>query len=362
MTAPRLTLDLDALAENYHKLRQRGPQAIPQDQAAAVVKANAYGLGVAEVSNRLWQEGCRRFFVAVAEEGVQLRKLLPQAQIYVLAGVTTATQDDLRGHGLLPVLNSLNQCALWAAQGADPAALHIDTGMNRLGLPSDVDFSTLPPLNLELVMTHFARADELDHAMTDQQYERFSQCVDRLQNLGHDFFVSANNTAGALSETTDRGPICRSVDRLGIGLYGVNPQWETAPSSDSPALATVATLEAQVLQVRAVEAGSQVGYGATYQAQKPGRLATVSAGYADGVPRLLSNQGHVGFDGQKLAMVGRISMDSLVVDLPESCALSEGDWVEIYGSAIPVETVARQAQTISYEIFSGLGPRVQRRR
>lgn len=360
MTAPRLRLNLDALAENYHMLRRRGPNAVLPEQAGAVVKANAYGLGAAPVSRRLWQEGCRRFFVAVAEEGVQLRQLLPQAQIYVLAGATKATVDMLRNHGLLPVLNSLNQCALWAGQGNAPAALHIDTGMHRLGLSSDVDVTKLPQLNLELVMTHFARADEAGHEMNGQQFDEFLQCIGKLEKLGRDFFVSTNNTAGALSHIGQGGSNARWVDRLGIGLYGVNPQLETAPSSDARALATVATLEAQVLQVRSVPSGVTVGYGATYGVQKSGRLATVSAGYADGVPRLLSNQGQVGFKGQKLPVVGRVSMDSLVVELPESCALGEGDWVEIFGSTVPVETIARQAQTISYEIFTGIGARVQR--
>lgn len=360
MTAPRLRLNLDALAENYHKLRQRGASAVLPEQAGAVVKANAYGLGVAQVSSRLWQEGCRRFFVAVAEEGVQLRQLLPQAQIYVLAGATTATVDMLRNHGLLPVLNSLNQCALWAGQGDAPAALHIDTGMHRLGLSSDVDVTKLPQLNLELVMTHFARADEAGHEMNGQQFDEFLQCIGKLEKLGRDFFVSTNNTAGALSHIGQGGSNARWVDRLGIGLYGVNPQLETAPSSDARALATVATFEAQVLQVRPVNPGAHVGYGATYRVQKPGRLATVGAGYADGVPRLLSNQGYVGFKGQKLPVVGRVSMDSIVVELPASCVIDEGDWVEIFGETMTVETVARQAQTISYEIFSGIGSRVQR--
>ena len=254
----------------------------------------------------------------------------------------------LRNHGLLPVPDSLNQCALWAGQGDAPAALHIDTGMHRLGLSSDVDVTKLPQLNLELVMTHFARADEAGHEMNGQQFDGFLQCIGKLEKLGRDFFVSTNNTAGALSDIGQGGSNARWVDRLGIGLYGVNPQLETAPSSDSRALATVATLEAQVLQVRSVPSGVTVGYGATYGVQKSGRLATVSAGYADGVPRLLSNQGHVGFKGQKLPVVGRVSMDSLVVELPESCGLGEGDWVEIFGSTVPVETVARQAQTISY--------------
>jgi alanine racemase len=333
---------------------------MPPDQAGAVVKADAYGLGIAEVSNRLWQEGCRRFFVALAQEGVQLRQLLPSAQIYVLAGATAATINDLRDHGLLPVLNSIGQCALWADRSDEPAALHIDTGMHRLGLPSDLDYTKLPPLNLELVMTHFSRADDIGHAVTAEQYKRFQQCVETLQRLQGPFLISANNTAAVLSRLGPFDSVSRWVDRLGIGLYGVNPQHETAPSPDAQPLSTVATLEAEVLQVRSVDSGVSVGYGGTYQTAKPIRLATVSAGYADGVPRLLSNRGHVGFQGEELAIVGRISMDSLVVELPESSLLKAGDWVEIYGPNIPVHTVASQAQTISYEIFTRIGPRIQR--
>lgn len=360
MTAPRLRLDLDALAENYHRLRQYGAYAVPPERAGAVVKANAYGLGLTEVSTRLWQEGCRRFFVASADEGAQLRQLLPQARIYVFAGVTAATADVLKGNALIPVLNTPSQCSLWTALGEAPAALHIDTGMHRLGLPYDMDFTELPALNLELVMTHLARADEAGHAMNAQQYQSFEHCVEILDRSGGDFLISIDNTAGALSATGQSSGDSRRVDRLGIGLYGVNPQEERESLLGASSLATVATLEAQVLQVRSVNPGAEVGYGATYRVEKPGRLATVGVGYADGVPRLLSNRGHVGFQGQKLAVVGRVSMDFLVVDLPDSCVLEEGDWVEVFGANIPVECVAKQAQTISYEIFTGIGPRVRR--
>ena len=154
------------------------------------------------------------------------------------------------------------------------------------------------------------------------------------------------------------------IDRLGIGLYGVNPHTEQEAAVAKQALATVATLEGQVLQVRRAKAGATVGYGSTYCVSAPGRLVTIGAGYADGVPRLLSNQGHVFFQGRRLPIVGRVSMDSLVVELTDesalACEIHEGDWVEIFGPNLPVEEVAQQAQTIAYEVFTGLGSRLQR--
>ena len=169
MTSPRLHLDLDALAHNFHLLRQRGAESLPAERAAAVVKANAYGLGIGPVAQRLWQEGCRRFFVAVTEEGIELRGVLPQAQIYVLAGATAQTLGELTSHRLMPVLNTPHQCALWSQlPDLGLAALHIDTGMHRLGLPWDYDFGSLPALQLELIMTHFARADEWSNPMRQE--------------------------------------------------------------------------------------------------------------------------------------------------------------------------------------------------
>lgn len=361
MTSARLTVDLAALAQNYRDLRQRQGHTVPADRAAAVVKANAYGLGVATVSECLWQEGCRRFFVATAVEGLELRQVLPDASIYVFAGATPETMDALHQGSLIPVLNTPQQCLLWSSNAQSAAALHIDTGMNRLGLPWDTDFTQLPALTLDLVMTHFARADEASHPMREHQQQQFAHSVAGLTQCGwSNFWISANNSAGALTDKTLQATDPAWVDRLGVALYGVNPHEELDSVPAGHPMATVATLEAQVLQIRAVQPGAFVGYASTYEVQQPGRLATISAGYADGVPRLLSNQGHVYFRGERLPMVGRISMDSLVVALPESCDLVEGEWVEIFGPNLSLTEVATQAQTISYEILTGLSARVQR--
>ena len=368
MSSVRLQVNLDALAENFHKLRQRGAQSMPANMSAAVVKADGYGLGMHVVASRLYQEGCRRFFVATAAEGVQVRTLLPDVHIYVLAGATRQTLGDLIAFQLTPVLNTRQQCELWSPT-RQPAALHIDTGMHRLGMSWDDDLSQLPALQLELLMTHFARADEWSDTLRSQQTQRFESCFAALRERHPDILASLNNSAAVLTDQWKKVALLQSehegcVDRLGVGLYGVNPHTQTDTPAAKQLLANVATLEAEVMQVRRVRAGATVGYGSTHCVSGSGRLVTIGAGYADGVPRLLSNKGHVFFQGYRLPIVGRVSMDSLVVELADetamTCEIDEGDWVEIFGPHLSVEEVASQAQTIAYEIFTGLGSRVQR--
>lgn len=370
MTVPRLHIDLEALGRNFQLLRKRESFTMPAHRCGAVVKADAYGLGVEAIAGRLWQEGCRHFFVAVVEEGRDLRRLLPDAYIYVLAGVTPPTVEVLVSERLIPVLNSPQQCALWSYEhAAVSCALHLDTGMHRLGLPWNFDIATLPPLRVDLVMTHFARADEWSHAMRAQQEQRFAESVASLNKFFPDALLSLNNSAGALADkfTLSKKQLSwthRILDRLGIGLYGANPHVESDSAPAGQPLETVATLQGQVLQVRRVEPGAEVGYGSTYKVSSSGRLATIGAGYADGLPRLLSNVGRVSFAGQSLPIVGRVSMDSLVVELADAtaydCNLQEGDWVELFGANVSVDEVARHAQTIAYEVFTGLGSRVNR--
>ena len=316
MSSVRLQVNLDALAENFHKLRQRGAQSMPANMSAAVVKANGYGLGMRFVASRLYQEGCRRFFVATAAEGVQVRTLLPDVHIYVLAGATRQTLGDLIAFQLTPVLNTRQQCELWSPT-RQPAALHIDTGMHRLGMSWDDDLSQLPALQLELLMTHFARADEWSDTLRSQQTQRFESCFAALRERHPDILASLNNSAAVLTDHGKKVALLQSehegcVDRLGVGLYGVNPHTQTDTPAAKQLLANVATLEAEVMQVRRVRAGATVGYGSTHCVSGSGRLVTIGAGYADGVPRLLSNKGHVFFQGYRLPIVGRISMDSLV--------------------------------------------------
>ena len=320
----RLTVDLDALAANYRVFRARS-----EDGVAAVVKADAYGLGMASVSRRLHEEGCRRFFVATEEEGLALRRELPRdCEIYVFSGEVSA-------QGLIPVANQPSQLR------PGPVAVHVDTGMHRLGfvpgeVPDDID--------VRLLLTHLACADTPDHPQNAIQLKRFEAVAARFPGVP----VSIGNSAGILNGV-------RGMGRPGIGLYGGNPYSDR----DNP-MRCVATLEGQVLQVRRVRAGESVGYGGTARLERDAVVAVVGAGYADGVPRLLSNRGAVAIRGNRAPILGRVSMDMTHVEAKD-VALGRGDWVEFFGPTVSVDEVARWAQTIAYEVLTGVGARAERR-
>ena len=342
----RLRIDLGALAGNYRTFTAKAA-----GEVAAVVKADAYGVGAASVAERLWSVHCREFFVATAEEGVALRQLLPgSAQIYVLEGALADSVVELKTHKLIPVLNTRTQCELWADSGV-PAGLHIDTGMQRLGLPIDEVGSVVTGSRLELglLLSHLANADEPEDPFNQVQVERIREAFQGLSTLYPNLRLSLANSAGMLEGI---GP--EHLGRAGIGLYGGNPY----AGRTNPMLPVV-SLEGQVLQIRRLEANTPVGYGGSYVTARESRIATVGTGYADGVPRLLSSQGSVYVDGAFCPIVGRVSMDMLTVDVSDA-SVEEGQWVEFFGSNIPVDEVAEQAETLAYEILTGLGSRPTR--
>ena len=320
----RLTVDLDALAENYRTFDR-----LASAGAGAVVNANAYGIGAAAVARRLAAEGCRRFFVATEREGIELRPALPDdGEVFVLSGEATAP-------GLIPVANQPAQLR------AGPIAVHVDTGMQRLGFqPADVPAH----LNPRLLLSHLACADTPEHPLNALQQQRFDAVKARFPNVP----ASLANSAGILNGVP-------GVGRPGIGLYGGNP-WAERPNP----MRCVATLEGQVLQVRNVRAGDPIGYGAAGSMPRDGILAVVGIGYADGLSRLLSGKGAAAFRGKRLPIVGRVSMDLTHVDAT-GVALGAGDWLEFFGPHISLDEVARQTQTIPYETLIRVGSRVERR-
>lgn len=350
-----LTIDLDAVARNYQTLVE---SAAPGD-CGAVVKADAYGLGVEPVARTLHAAGCRHFFVANFLEGQQLRKLVTDAGIYILNGPEPGEERALRDARLVPVLNSLAQARRWVEHGAtkgDAVAIHIDTGMSRLGLSAGEvevlsrDADLLGALDVALVMTHLACADEPEHALNEEQLARF----DTLRALLPDARTCVGNSAGVLSSSRYAGDLARA----GVALYGGNP------FSDRPnPMATVARLYSPILQVREIEAPVSVGYGATYRVQPPARLATVGAGYADGYPRSLGNWGRAYLGGVEVPVIGRVSMDMLTVDVSEVAPdiAVPGAMVELMGDHISIDALASAAGTISYEILTRLGRRWSRR-
>lgn len=355
--AARLTVRLKAIAANYGTYRRMtGPASV-----AAVVKADAYGLGAAKVAPALAQAGCDSFFVARLEEGIALRALLPKARIFVLDGAYPDAIPALIRYALTPVLNSLAQIAAWSAAagagaGALDAVLHVDTGMNRLGLPHDElailaaeHGKRLSGLNLVLVMSHLACGDEPGSKMNPEQLSRFRQALSVLPPAP----ASLAASHGAMLSPDYHFDLVRP----GVALYGADPQKpEGQGSKEAPNLMqTAAVLSARVLQVRRIDSGESVGYAATFHAKRPSMIATIALGYADGIPRTLSNKGVVVLRGVRVPVVGRISMDLMTLDvsgLPEPPHLGEA--VEVMGDAISLGEVAMRAGTNEYEILTRL--------
>ena len=345
-----LTVDLGALARNYRTLRG----AAPQSACGAVVKANAYGLGVAPVAGRLWEEGCRHFFVATAQEGIELRSLLPGARIFVFEGVLEGSADGVIGADLIPVLNSIGQIRCWRAVGAGrPAAIHLDTGMSRLGL-ADAELrevsraGLLEDLDLRYALTHLACGDVPSDPLNARQVRHFGDLLARLPEVR----TSIGGSAGILLGPGYQGDLVRP----GIALYGGNP-FAGGHSPTEP----VVTLEGIVLQTRTVTRQQTVGYGATHTVRAGARLATVGVGFADGYPRALGNRGVAFVAGTEVQVVGRVSMDLITLDVSgvAPAEVRSGDTVELLGRNVLLDDLARKAGTIGYEILTGLGPRWQ---
>jgi alanine racemase len=354
-----LTIDLAAVAENYRMLAAKAAPA----ECAGVVKANAYGLGVAKVAPVLRQAGCRTFFVAILDEGLQLRALLPDATIYILDGLHGGDPATFVAARLRPVLISLGEVDAWLATVGDRpdahAGLHLDTGMARLGLPADeierlaADRERLARLRPTLVMSHFACADTPGHPLNREQPRRFREALEHL-HLPKGVVRSLAASSGIFLGPSHAFDLARP----GAALYGV------APLADQPnPMRQVVRLQARILQIRRVDAGSTVGYGATHRFGRPARLATVGVGYADGFLRALSNRGAAYVGDRRAPIVGRVSMDLLTVDItdiPEEDTRI-GALVDLIGPHNPVDAVAAEAGTIGYEILTSLGRRYQRR-
>ena len=354
--ASRLTIDLGALAGNWRRLaRLAGPA-----ETAAAVKGDGYGIGLEAAGAARDRAGCLTFFVAVPSEGLRLRRVLPRATLYVLNGLTADSANALAAAGLRPVIGSLEEWREWSAWRADggqgEAALHIDTGMNRLGLTADeaqsVAATDWRQQGLALVISHLACADTPTHALNQLQLERFRAAAGLFAGLP----ASLANSAGIHS-----GPDYRfDLVRPGIALYGGVFREGVAP------LDVVATVEAQVLQVRDVPAGEPIGYGAAETVKRPSRVAILCVGYADGYPRAASSTdarpgASVFLHGKRAPLLGRISMDLMAIDVTDIPAARRGDWAELFGPNIAVDEVAGFAGTIGYELLTSLGGRYQRR-
>lgn len=355
-----LTIDLDAIAENYRRLQDR----LGGTACAAVVKADAYGLGIEYVAPALAAAGARSFFVAQLDEAIRLRAVLaaccPDAEIHVLNGLMRGAEEDYPAHRLRPVLNSLEEIERWRAlalhqDSALPAALHIDTGMCRLGLPpSELAILAESPDRLEgfsptLVMSHLACAEDADAPLNQEQRRTFEAARARLPALPASF---ANSSGIFL------GPEFHfDLGRPGVALYGVNP----TPGHPNP-MRQVVRLQGKILQLRDVDAPQSVGYGATHRVTGPLRLATVGVGYADGYLRSLSSRGRAYFGGKEVAVVGRVSMDLITLDVSDVPAEKAvpGALIDLFDPSNGLDDLAEAAGTIGYELLTSLGRRYHR--
>ncbi|TWG93733.1 alanine racemase [Mesorhizobium sp. J18] len=364
----RLTIDLGALVANYRLLAQLSAPA----QALAVVKADAYGLGIEPVVNALWNAGCRRFFVALPEEGFRVRKAAPEAGIMVLSGLfgvdAAAAFVEAR---LIPVLNSQTDIAIWEAHGWDgdvprPCVIHVDTGMNRLGLTLEAarafaeENALTRALTPVMIMSHLACGDDSGHPMNRRQLELFQE----LRAIFPGIESSLANSAGVFL-TKD---FHFEATRPGIALYGGNP----SAAGNNP-MRPVVTAEARILQVRQAKTGTAVSYGASQILTRDSLIAIASVGYADGYHRSASGagvplrhggtRGAAGFlHGRRVPVVGRVTMDLTMFDVTElgPGAVGPGDFIEIFGPNMPIDDVAKAAGTISYELLTSIGRRYHR--
>jgi alanine racemase len=353
--AARLTVRLGAVASNFREFqRMAGSAAV-----AAVVKADAYGMGMKPVAKHLLGAGADTFFVARLEEGVALRPVVPNARIFVLDGAPDGAIPALMTHRLTPVLNSLAEITSWSAAARASkttldVAVHFDTGMSRLGLPRAeltmlaADSSKwLGGLNVVLWMSHLACADDPGDAMNRTQLERFRDVLAMLPPAPASLASSGGVMLGK--------HYAFDMVRPGVGLYGGNPQ----PSRPNP-LSTVAVLTGRILQLREIAEGETVGYGASFRASRPTTIATAGLGYTDGLMRSLGNRGAGAIGGARAPIAGRVSMDLVTLDVTDIPAAKVGADIEFIGDTIPLEEIAANAGTAPYEILTSLARRVPR--
>jgi alanine racemase len=356
-----LTVDLDAIVANWRKLEKA---AVPAE-CAGVIKANAYGCGAAPVARALANAGCKTFFVATVEEAAVVRAAVPApAVIYVLDGFFQNSGEAYAKIDARPVIGDLNALAEWdvfcrRSRWEGGAAIHIDTGMNRLGFSVTEAQGIVPRINagdhgITLVMSHLACAEQLHSSANARQLTAFREIAAQFTNVP----ASLANSSGIFL-----GPQFQfDLVRPGAALYGVNP----TPEADNP-MRPVVELKGRIVQIRNVERGDSVGYGGTWTARRPTKLAIVSAGYADGYFRAAgSNDGSRGAEvvvaGKRCPIAGRISMDLMAVDITDlpNNAARRGHMATLIGEGITVDELAHHYGTIGYEVLTSLGRRYAR--
>ena len=343
------TINLSLIEENFRRLQRRASTS----EIGAVVKADGYGLGMTSIAKRLTQAGCRNFFVATFKEGLALRSLLTEATIFVLNGLGNDQPQCFHQARLIPVLNSLDDIYAWSSVAEiteHGCAIHVDTGMQRLGLMIEEfealkhNVALLNALNLKLLISHLSCAEQPQSEINQQQLALFTSLSNGLPGTTK----SLANSSGAFLDPAFHFDLCRA----GAALYGVNP----LPDQNNP-MQPVLSVSAPILQIRQINKTCSVGYGATATMQPGDRLATIAAGYADGYPRQASNLSQVQIGNWLAPVVGKVSMDLISVDISElpASAVSVGDMANLIGPLVSIDDLANAANTIGYEILTNLG-------
>jgi alanine racemase len=355
-----LTVDLSAIEANWHALGRR----VMPNECAAVVKADAYGCGIEPVVVRLAKAGCKSFFVADLAEARRARTAAPQQAIYVFNGLAPGTASIFAEVNARPVIGSLVELAEWdafcnAQQWRGGAALHVDTGMNRLGIAANEAAALAPRIRSEnhgitLLMSHLACSEIPDHPLNERQIKLFRD----VRVLYRGIPSSLANSSGIF---LDAAAHCDMV-RPGVALYGVNP----TPGRPNP-MRPVVDLRARIVQLRNVSRGETIGYDGVWTAKRSTRLAVVGVGYADGYPRAASSTddrpgGNAIVAGKRCPIAGRVSMDLITIDITDlpDAAARRGDFATLIGDDLTVDEVAQAASTIGYEVLTGLGRRYHR--
>ncbi len=340
LTGSTMTVSLKNLADNYNTLKKQ-----TKSRAAAVVKTNAYGLGAEQVVRRLVREGCNAFFVAHATEGKTVRQAAPEADIYVLQGIGADSVDDFTVYGLTPVIANPDMWRFFKNVGITGVRpiIQVETGLNRLGFHMD-DIAGLTAderQEFSYILSHLACADEQSHFMNTRQQSAFEE-------MRKQFDIPATLAA---SDGAFLGEAFHyDMVRFGAGLYGLN-----TVQGQTTTLKPTLYVSAPVLQISDVSVGEYVGYGATYSVKTPQKIAVVSIGYGDGLPRSLSNKGRVRINGVEAPIVGRLSMDNIMCDVTHIPSVQVGDFAHILDDVYRADDMAQDAGTIGYEILTSLG-------
>ncbi|GHU12515.1 alanine racemase, catabolic [Alphaproteobacteria bacterium] len=353
-----LTINLNALAKNYHTLEH----TINNDNVviAAVVKANAYGFGMVPISKKLHKEGCRHFFVATVDEGIELRKHIGNdSRIFVLCGLFSGCEQMLLDSNLIPVINSMYQIGLWTDYSKKigkklEAAIHIDTGMCRNGISmeeSDKYSKEISrDIDLQLVVSHLACADTPDHNLNELQLKRFKHVLNAFGNIKGSFSATNGIFLGE--------DYLFDMVRPGKSIYGFSIREDKVGS-----LEPVMDIFSRIVQINEIEVGDTIGYGATFAATRKMKTATLGIGYADGFMRKFSGFGNGFIGGKQVPIVGRMSMDYAVIDVTDvdNSLLKEGNWVALTRTPdYTLEKWALELGTLPHEVACRFGDRVKR--